>query len=462
MNAAITILVLTLLSLTGCASVDTAREWDTARTFAVERTGAEPRWEKTSDDASTISDEVNTLLAGGLTEDEAVSISLMNNRRLQALFEGIGIAKADLVQAGLFSNPDFSAVLRFPFGGGGADIEAAGILRISDLWERPVRKKAAEAELEAVLSGISEEMLSTASETRTIFNGYIALSMIKVETENIRKQFDELRQHLEYRQKFGLEHEVGIYMANAAGLEQQLELMKLERDLQVQKSRLDHILGLSPDSYTYEIRGVFPDRFRMLPELEVLLAYAYTGRPDVRIAEKRIEEAEQILALEKLRIFREIGAGPSYARDTDGTDSLGAEIKFQLPLFDRNQAQVSKAGYRVRQARKDLENRRAAIRQEVSSLLDSLNLAGREVDFIKNEILPIRRDIVRYAEKYGDAMQMNMLYIIEARQKRLEADRQLLEAMRSYRNLEIELERVLGGKIPAHNYRVKEMTSRNE
>jgi len=449
------IYIFLIFSLTACASVQTAQEWEKTKAFAVERTGMEPRWEQTADDAEFIQNEVSKLLSDGLTEDEAVRIALMNNRRLQAFFEEIGMAKADLVQAGLLTNPDLSEVFRFPFGGGGADIEAAGILKISDFWQIPLRKKAAAAELEAKLSKVAEEMLNTVSEIKHILNGYIALSLIKNETEKMKKQFDELREHLIYRQKFGLEQEFDIYMAGASSLEQQLELMRTEKDLQVARSRLNRVLGLSPVQYTYEVTGMLPAQFRPLPDLETLLAHACAVRPDVRMAEKRIEESEHILALERKRIFRDVDAGPAYARDTDGTDFLGPEVKLQLPLFDQNQAQIAKAEYKVRQAQKELQSKMSDIREEVSSTLERILLARKEIELIRDGILPLRGDAVSYAEKYVDAMQMNMLHLLEAKQKLVETNRHFLEALRDHRDQEIELERVLGGMIPMSEGRPK-------
>ena len=44
-----------------------------------------------------------------LTGDSAVQIALLNNRALRATLEEIGISRADLIQAGLLRNPEFSA-----------------------------------------------------------------------------------------------------------------------------------------------------------------------------------------------------------------------------------------------------------------------------------------------------------------------------------------------------------------
>jgi outer membrane protein TolC len=121
--------------------VQTQEEWERVNRFALKRTGIEIKWEQSEEDAKAVKEEVKKLISDGITMNEAVKIALLNNRKLQAAFEEIGIAKADLVQAGLFTNPNLSAIFRFPFRGSGTGIEAAGVLNIADLWQIPIRKK---------------------------------------------------------------------------------------------------------------------------------------------------------------------------------------------------------------------------------------------------------------------------------------------------------------------------------
>ncbi|MEW6584149.1 MAG: TolC family protein [Nitrospirota bacterium] len=277
-------LLLACLFLTGCASVTTQKEWEGVKEFAREHTGADIRWEQTKEDEALTAKEINELLADGLKEDEAVRIALLNNRRLQASFEEIGAAKADLVQAGLFSNPNLSAIFRFPFGGGGTDIEAEGIINISDLWQIPLRKKTASARLETTTLRIAEEILNTAAEAKHAHSENIALAHILAEMKNMKKQLEELRDHLIYRREFGLTKDVDIDMANSEVLGQEAEIARIEKELHFARLRLNRVLGLSPDQLEYEIMGSLPEQFEPLPDSEALISHAMAVRPDVRIS----------------------------------------------------------------------------------------------------------------------------------------------------------------------------------
>lgn len=434
-----------IVLLTGCANVQTRQEWERVNAFAMERTGIETRWEQTDEDVKATKTEVDKLLTDGLTEEDAVKIALLNNRKLQAFFEEIGVAKADLVQAGLFTNPNLLAVFRFPFGGGGTNIGADAVMNISDFWQIPLRKKVASTRLETAILHVSKEILNTVSEAKHAHNEYIALSLIRDETEKIKEQMEEWRDHLVYRQKFGFSSDFDIHTANASVLDSEAELARVEKELQLARVRLHRVLGLSPEQSDYEVVGSMTERKWPLPELETMISHALSSRPDIQMARVKVEDSRRVLALERTRIFTNVEAGVAYARESDGAEFLGPEIGIQLPIFDQNQAQIAKAEYRVRQAEKDLQAKIGSVREEVSAALERISLASKEASLVRDQIMPARKAAVEYAEKYFNAMQLNMLYLLEARKKFSETQRRYLEALREQRNQQIELEKVLGG-----------------
>jgi hypothetical protein len=82
-------------------------------------------------DDGAISDAVRAILAEPLTEESAVCVAVLNNREVRAAYEEVGIARSELVQAGLLRNPIFEGNAKFF--GGASEIEL-GIARL-DLAE---------------------------------------------------------------------------------------------------------------------------------------------------------------------------------------------------------------------------------------------------------------------------------------------------------------------------------------
>ena len=104
-------LSLGFLFLSGCASMALNAGFQDVR--ATSKSGIRSRYFGTMEPNWTRKqqEKLRSLLKGKLTADDAVQIALLNNRDLQAVYSDLGVAQADLVQAGLLSNPIFDAAV---------------------------------------------------------------------------------------------------------------------------------------------------------------------------------------------------------------------------------------------------------------------------------------------------------------------------------------------------------------
>jgi cobalt-zinc-cadmium efflux system outer membrane protein len=441
--------VAVILMLTGCATVQTNKEWARVGDFAKERTGLEARWEQTAEDAQATNAEVAAMLADGLTREEAVRIALMNNRTLQVAFEELGVAKADLVQAGLFTNPRLDGLVRFPTPGKGTNVEAGGVINIADLWQIPIRKRLAATRMEATTLRVANELLETVAQAKQAYDASIALAAAKDETARLLKEMEALRDRIAYRQEHGFTSDFDLAFAQAAVFDQEAALARTEGELQVARAHLNRVLGLSPKQSEYELKGSLPDNFGPLPETEALIVRALAQRPDIQLAELEVAISERALALERTRILTDVEAGASYERDADGDDMVGPALGLHLPLFDQNQAQIAKASFRVRQAEKRRRALEGKVREEVAAAAEQYGVALKEFRLIRDKILPAYRNALEYAEKYYGAMQLNMLFLLEARKELYSSRRRYIDSLREALTAKVDIERALGGVLPS-------------
>ena len=154
------ILIVAGLGLGGCATIDPQPQWEQLEAISEERTEAPLIWEQSEADWTTVRTEIERLLANGLTRQDAVKIALLNNGRLQATFEEIGMAQADLVQASLFTNPTFAILPVLPFSSGNS--AATFVAWLSDLWTVPLRKKVFSTQSEATIQRVGAAVVDTA------------------------------------------------------------------------------------------------------------------------------------------------------------------------------------------------------------------------------------------------------------------------------------------------------------
>jgi len=100
-------------ALVGCATIRPESKIEEAVDLVEQRIGGRPAWSAPWDELPPPWDGQTAL---GV--DEAVVLSLRNNRELRADLEMIGKANADLIQAGLLQNPVINFMAMFPDGGG--------------------------------------------------------------------------------------------------------------------------------------------------------------------------------------------------------------------------------------------------------------------------------------------------------------------------------------------------------
>jgi outer membrane protein TolC len=415
--------------------------------IAKERMDQDLLWEKSEGDRAAIRKEVNGLLADGLSREDAIRITLLNNRLLQSTFEELGISKSDLVQAGLLPNPSLGAVFRFLISGGsGTNIDADGFLSISDLWQIPFRRKVAAAQMEATIMRVGQMAIDTAAGAKRAHDAVYYLNEATKETEKILEKFKEIADQAVIRRDFGFTRDLDIYLAQAMVAEAEIELARFKGEQAIARSHLNRVMGLGPGRAGYEIIGGEGGKSLRVPSLDEATQYAMDHRLDIQMARFRVRQAERELELEKVRVLKHVALGASYERDPDDDEVLGPGFDIQLPIFDQNQAQIAKARYRIRQVRKTLQALEGQVREEVASDLERIHLHQTRVQQFRENIIPLREKAMEYAKKWVNAMQLNRFYLLEAGEGLFLSRRRYLQALMERQQALVDLELHMGGK----------------
>src|SRR5881397_1768409 len=153
------------VALAGCAHVDPNPAFRELANTVHLRTGKRVQWNRGSAEDAQAQAAVISLLRRPLTAGSAVQVALLNNHNLQATYEELGIAQADLVEAGLLRNPIFTFERRFP----GQALEMDVLKEFIDILLLPLRKRIAAAQFEAAKLRVGHEILNLAGEVRAAF-----------------------------------------------------------------------------------------------------------------------------------------------------------------------------------------------------------------------------------------------------------------------------------------------------
>ena len=157
--------LLSIAILSGCAMLSSDAGFSGVQSAAKERgLKQDAKWLRNEQDQEAARASVRKMLKAPLTADSAVQIALLNNPGLQATYADVGIAEADVVQAGRLRNPGFSyARLRR---GDEIEIERTFLFDVLGLITMPIRTELEKRRHEITKSRVAAEILQVATDTR--------------------------------------------------------------------------------------------------------------------------------------------------------------------------------------------------------------------------------------------------------------------------------------------------------
>jgi cobalt-zinc-cadmium efflux system outer membrane protein len=437
-------LVCAFVGAATAATADSGEAWRHVADESERRTGARLLRDAGEEQVGQVVDE---LLKGGVTRQEAVEIALSNNAELQVAFDELGIARGDLMEAGLYSNPDLDVVLRFPDSESGTEVEVELGFNIADLWLVPVRKGVASARGEQVTMAVVEAVLNTTADARRAHDDYIVARAMQEQAGQVLQAARAWRDQVRYRGEFGYTSDLDKSMADAFVAEREMEVAEVETEVAIADARLRRVLGLRQDDAA-EVVGELPQAREHPPEPMELIEGALGERPDLRAARLGLLATRRETALVRRSVWDHVTVGPAYAREPEGTDLWGGVMQVEVPLFDRNQGRKARVAAQLRQREAGVRAMEALIREQVVTAAERLGLALAREQTIREKVIPARQQALDFSTRYYHEMQLNMLYVLEAREKLYEAQKEHIAALGQAAAAEVELEFVLGGRLP--------------
>src|ERR1700675_34518 len=163
------LLMVSALGLGGCATLRPHPGFTDVEKLVAERTAAKVEWRDGGPADAEVAERIKATLAKELTSDAAVQVALFNNRKLQAVYQSLGIAEADLVQAGLLPNPVLNADVRFGVGVSGTGADIGMVQEFLSVLQIPLRKRVAGAAFEAAKFEVARAVFDLASDVKSSF-----------------------------------------------------------------------------------------------------------------------------------------------------------------------------------------------------------------------------------------------------------------------------------------------------
>lgn len=432
----------------GCAGVRPREGFPQVSNTVEKRLGYELTWHDGSDADRQADEKVAELLRQPLTAESAVKIALLNNRRLQATYEELGIAQADLVEAGLLRNPIFDAAYRFGNAGTAAKIDLGLTFDFVDVIFLHARRQLAEAELEATKARVTGEVLRVIGQTRSAF---YAAQASEQAVASAKAQADAAEASADFARRLreaGNVRAIRLLVEQAAQAEAKMRLTQAEQDVADAREQLNRQIGASGGQIKWTLAGQLGEPTEAEPDAKETESLAVSN--SLALAEERARITASLKTLgiaQPLGILSQLETGINAERE-DGTWFTGTSIALPVPLFSQGQPQAAKAAARVRQARATLAATTVDVQSAARQTLARLKLLRQQIDATKQTLLPLRQSIIKESMLQYNAMQIGVFDLLNAKRDQLLAEASYQQLLRDYWQTKSDLDLIRAGFVP--------------
>lgn len=377
----------------------------------------------------------------GLSGDEAVAMALWNNAGFQESLSKLGLARADLAQAGLLTNPTFSML--FPVGP--KQMEFVATFPLEAFWLRPRRLAIAQIEAERVAGALVQGGLDLIRDVRI---GLSDLALAR-DRETLARGALALRERIlgiaEVRQRAGEASVLESDAARAEVLRAREEARRLEHDVALAREHLLLMIGWAASGIHVEFTapGPAPVRVESSAELE---RRALAARPDLRASELGLESAARRAGLAKAEIFALSGLVDANGAGRSGFE-IGPGIALPVPIFNQNQAGRTRAQAEMERAAWNLAGTRQRILVEVREAWIRLQQSAEALSSFERDQLPALEELERRSQRAYELGDLSPLAVHENTRQLLIARVRQAELTAASRRAWAELERSVGQRL---------------
>ena len=443
--------------LAGCASVRPQAAFDDVEAALPPETGL--AWRTDSAEDARADSAVAALLAEPLTADAAVAVALLTNRHLQATYEDLGVAQAELVQAGLLANPVFGGRALWELEAAGPpDLGFSVAFHLLNALHVPLRRRVARSEVAATRARVAGAVLDHAAETRAAFLGAQGAALRLGIEQRIAANAEAAYTAARLLREAGTVTQTDVLLQQAAFEQARLGLVTAEAAAVADREALVRAMGLYGPDADIEVAGTLPpvpdadgDPLALPDTLDVAALEREAVEASFALAALRAEAeafAHRLGLASVESALPELELGGELERE-GGEWEAGPEVEIALPLFDQGQARRAAARAELRRRRARLYATSVDVRSATRVLAARLSAAARTALHYQRVLLPLRAELSAEALRRYNAMQTGVFGLLEAHRLEADAARRYADALVAYWTARSDLDALRLGRTPS-------------
>jgi cobalt-zinc-cadmium efflux system outer membrane protein len=393
---------------------------------------------------------------GGLTLDAAVDRLVAFNYDLRTKYQDISEARADELTASLRNAPAiFFSGDHLPYGSyspqrpGTPDYEITPALLVDYSGKRKSHMREARLETRETEARYQN---AVRLEMEHLYDAYVDVLEAR---ELVRAARADLLQIVNVAAKSGAGSGMETDRASLRQFNARSAVDEAEVELIRRKRSLAALLALPADqSDSLVVRGSLDDRSEPPPSVEKLIQLALESRPDLAAQRLGVEHDRAIVQVTQAERFDD--ASLFYTPYEPQNNSFqhvqssvgwGGGVLFALPILDRNQGVIARAGMAVSQRQIETEGLECLVALQVRQAWSEYTESRQVVQQFEREGLPATRRVCEEALRQHSDRKTGIDAVAEAQADYAGMVRQYREALVRHRRSMLKLNIAVGRRI---------------
>lgn len=381
-----------------------------------------------------------------LSLSSAISQAMQGSPMLSSAQAALSAAQGNTLQAGALSNPEITfdaenIAGNGDFKGTNAAEYTYGISQKLELGgKRASRRAQAQAESEAISKDVLATRLDITRNVTVAYGDILAL------TE--KRKLTEAREHLAQEvlanvsQRVGAARDPLIYknQADVSLATAKLESQKVQRDLQLAKRKLASMWG---DSVLQAELDTSVLTSTSAPQPLDTYQAKLANTPYLQRYEDLKASKQAAFKLEKTQNIPDpsFSVGIRDFRET-GHQAMVAGMSMPIPVFNRNQGNIARAGAQVTQTEQDARQARLQTEQTLHEAWLDWQSAHSEATALQVRIIPSAQQALGLSRQGYERGRFSFLEVLNAQRTLAEAQEQHINALQRQLNAKAEVERL--------------------
>lgn len=438
-----TLLAAGLALLGGCATVAPDGGFGAVARLAQAHTGAAPRVARDDAGARALQAALRELLARPLDMDGAVRVALLANPGLQASYQEVGIAQADLVQAARLSNPVLD--VKHLGAGGALEIERTFTFNLAELLTQPLAARIEARRFEQVKLQIAARIERHALDTRRAWVEAVAAGQALDYARTVNASAEASADLAARMAKVGNLSQLDLAREQLYYAEAGAALARAEREATRTREALTRLLGLWGADAHYTLQPHLPELPADPAALDDVEHIALEQRLDVRAAKQAAAATASDLGLTRTTRFINVLDLAAVNRSASGLPTAhGYELTVSLPLFDWGGARVARAEATYMAALQNVADTAVTARSEARDAYLGYRKAYDLARHYRDTIIPLRKRIGHEVLLRYNGMLVGPQDLLADAREQAGAVSSYIDALRSFWLAQATLEGALG------------------